>query len=146
LAALRERKEHLCTEANDAINADIKVLEQQHDSIATFKHDVEFVESSLVVATSSNGSSNTAQQSQIGARINALNKAQLDAQPQFKGTSHFTYQHPQAVVALLSTVKAIDPSKLGELKRKSNRENLKSYSPTVAEQRSRILKIQRELK
>jgi len=119
-AALKERQELLCTQASDAIIADIKVLEQQYDSIATFKHDVEFVESSLVVATSSNGSSNATQQAQIGARINALNKVQLDAQPQFKGTTHFFYEQPQSVATLLSAIQAIDPSQLGRLDRKDS--------------------------
>ena len=114
-AALKERQELLCTQASEAIIADIKVLEQQYDSIATFKHDVEFVESSLVLATN-----NATQQSQIGARINALNKVQLDAQPQFKGTTHFFYEQPQSVATLLSAIQAIDPSQLGRLDRKDS--------------------------
>jgi len=114
-AALRERQELLCTQASDAIIADIKVLEQQYDSIATFKHNVEFVESSLVLTTN-----NATQQAQIGARLIALKKVQLDAQPRFKGTTHFFYEQPQSVATLLSTIQAIDPSQLGRLDRKDS--------------------------
>ena len=114
-AALKERQELLCTQASDAIIADIKVLEQQYDSIATFKHDVEFVESSLVLATN-----NATQQAQIGARINALDKVQIKVQPRFKGTSHFFYEQPESVATLLSAIQAVDPSQLGRLDRKDS--------------------------
>jgi len=107
LDEVRARKHELRKQAQDAIGADIKTLEQQVDTLATFKHDVDYVK-----AATATGS---ATQALVSARLTALEKVAVDSTSAVKETSHFVYSQPADVAKLLEAIKAVQVAQLGSI-------------------------------
>jgi len=108
LDTVKARKDQLLKEAQDAIGADVKTLEQQVNSLATFKHDVDVVKAAA-------SSSNSATQALVSARLAALEKVAVDSTSAVKETSHFVYSQPADVAKLLEAIKAVQVAQLGSL-------------------------------
>ena len=107
LDEIRARKHELRKQAQDAIGADVKTLEQQVDMLATFKHDVDFVKAT--VASSSSSST----QALVAARLSALDKVVINPTPAVKETSYFVYSQSAEVAKLLEAIKAVQVAQLG---------------------------------
>jgi len=108
LDEVRARKHELRKQAQDAIGADVKTLEQQVDALATFKHDVDVVKAAA-------SSSNSATQALVSTRLAALDKVAINPTSAVKETSHFVYSQPTEVAKLLEAIKAVQVAQLGSI-------------------------------
>jgi len=107
LDEIRARKQELRKQAQDAIGADVKTLEQQVDALATFKHDVDYVKAAAAASPAS--------QALVSARLAALDKVAVDSTSAVKETSHFVYSQPADVAKLLESLKAVQVAQLGSI-------------------------------
>jgi len=107
LDEVRARKHELRKQAQDAIGADVKTLEQQVDTLATFKHDVDVVKAAAAASSAS--------QALISARLVALDKMAVNSTSAVKETSHFVYSQPADVAKLLEAIKAVQVAQLGSI-------------------------------
>jgi len=107
LDKVKARKDQLLKEAQDAIGADVKTLEQQVDSLATFKHDVDYVKAAAAASPAS--------QALVSARLAALDKVAVNSSSAVKETSHFVYSQPTEVAKLLEAIKAVQVAQLGSI-------------------------------
>jgi len=114
VVSVENRKHELRKNAQDAIGADVKTLEQQVDTLATFKHDVDVVKAADV---SSSGT-----QALVSARLAALEKVAVKSTSAVKETSHFVYSQPTKIAKLLESLKAVQVAQLGNITKSALRE------------------------
>ena len=103
------RKEQLRREAQETISADIKTLEQQMDTQAIFKQDVDSVKGA------SSSSPNNATLALISARLVALDNSHVDTTPAVKETTYFFNLQAVQVATLFEALKDIQVGQLGQL-------------------------------
>jgi len=115
VVSVENRKHELRKNAQEAIMADLKTLEEQVDTLATFKHDVDVVKA---VSASSTGS---ATQQLVSARLAALDKLLINSSSAVRETTHFSTTQPIAVAKVLESIMALKAVQVGELGELSTR-------------------------